>query len=106
MEVQIAPSTVSQQEYGVLRGRVKSVNDYPATVQGMYRVLGSGELVQALSSQGAPIEARVELFKADTTSGYEWSSPAGPPTIIQGGTFCSATIILGQRQPISMVLGG
>ena len=105
MEVQISPSTVSQQEFGVLRGRVKSVSEYPATVQGMYRVLGSDALVQVLSSQGAPIEARIELFKADTASGYLWSSPAGPPTAIQGGTFCSATIILGQRRPISMVLG-
>ncbi len=106
MEVQIAPSTVSQQEYGVLKGRVTSVSDFPATVQGMFRVLGSDELVQALSSSGAPIEVRVELFKADTASGYQWSSPAGPPTTIQGGTFCGATIVLGQRRPISLVLGG
>ncbi len=105
MEVQVAPSTVSQQEYGVLRGRVKSVSDFPATVPGMFRVLGSDDLVQALSSSGAPIEIRVELFKADTPSGYQWSSPAGPPTTIQGGTFCSATIVLGQRRPISLVLG-
>jgi biotin-dependent enzyme len=106
MEVQVSPATVSQQEYGVLRGRVKSVSDYPATVQGMYRVLGSEELIQTLSSHGAPIEVRIELFKGDTPSGYQWSSPAGPPTAIQGGTFCGATIILGQRRPISMVLGG
>jgi HlyD family secretion protein len=105
MDVQVSPSTVSQQEFGVLRGRVKSVSDYPATVQGMYRVLGSDELVRALSSEGAPIEVRVELFKADTPSGYQWSSQAGPPTPVQGGTFCAATIILGQRPPISMVLG-
>src|SRR5262245_58008329 len=100
MDVQVSPSTVSQQEYGVLRGRVKSVSDYPATVQGMYRVLGSDELVRALSREGAPIEVRVELFKADTPSGYQWSSQSGPPTSVQGGTFCAATIILGQRQPI------
>jgi hypothetical protein len=106
MEVQVSPSTISQQEYGALRGRVKSVSDYPATVQGMFRVLGNNELVQTLSSHGAPIEVRIELSKADTPSGYQWSSPAGPPTTVQGGTFCSATIILGQHQPISMVLGG
>jgi hypothetical protein len=106
MEVQVAPSTINAQTYGALRGRVKSVSDYPATVQGMFRVLGSNELVQALSRQGAPIEIRIELFKAATPSGYQWSSPNGPPTSIHGGTFCGATIILGQRQPISMVLGG
>jgi hypothetical protein len=106
MEVQVSPSTVSQQEHGVLLGRVKSVSDYPATVQGMYRVLGSEELVRTLSGQGAPIEVRVELFQANTPSGYQWSSPAGPPATIQGGTFCGATITLGQRRPISMVLGG
>src|SRR5262249_13326044 len=41
MEVQISPSTVSSQAYGVLIGTVKSVSDFPLTVQGMYRVLGS-----------------------------------------------------------------
>ncbi len=106
MDVQIAPSTVSQQEYGVLKGQVKSVSDYPATVQGMFRVLGSDELVQTLSSSGSPIEVRVELFKADTASGYQWSSPAGPPTEIQGGTFCGATIVLGQQRPIDLIFGG
>jgi multidrug efflux pump subunit AcrA (membrane-fusion protein) len=106
MEVQVAPATVSQQEYGVLRGTVKSVSDFPVTVQGMLQVLGSDELVRELSSQSAPIEIRVELVKADTTSGYQWSSPRGPETTIQGGTFCTATIILGQRRPISLVLGG
>ncbi len=106
MEVQVIPSTVSQQEYGVLKGRVMSVSDFPATVQGMFRVLGSNDLVQTLSSSGAPIEIRVELFKAGTVSGYQWSSPAGPPTTLQGGTLCDGTIVLGQRRPISLVLGG
>jgi biotin-dependent enzyme len=105
MEVQVAPSTVSQDEYGVLLGRVKSVGDYPATVQGMFRVLGSDELVQTLSGQGASLEVRIEFTKANTPSGYQWSSPEGPPTTVQGGTFCNATIILGQLHPINMVLG-
>jgi hypothetical protein len=105
MDVQVAPSTINRQEYGILKGKVKSVSDFPATVQGMFRVLGSDELVRALSSQGAPVEVRVELTKAETPSGFQWSSPVGPPTELQGGTFCSATIILGERRPISMVLG-
>ena len=105
MDVQVSPSTISSQEYGFLLGKVKSVSDYPLTVQGMFRVLGSDELVHALSSKGAPIEVRVELIKADTPTGYEWSSPAGPPMTLQGGIFCGATIILGQIRPINMVLG-
>jgi hypothetical protein len=104
MEVQVSPSTVSQQDYGVLLGHVSTVGDYPATVQGMFRVLGSDELAQTLSSQGASIEVRIEFTKADTPSGYLWSSPAGPPTPVQSGTFCSATIIFGELHPINMVL--
>jgi len=105
MEVQIAPSTISQEEYGVLLGRVKSVGDYPATAQGMFRVLGSNELVQELSSQGGSLEVRIDFTKASTPTGYQWSSPSGPPMTIQGGTFCDATIILGQLHPINLVLG-
>ncbi len=106
MEVQIAPATVSQQEYGVLRGSVRSVSDCPVSVQGMLQVLGSDELVRALSAnQGSLIEVRVDLIKAATPSGYQWSSPSGPEMEIQGGTFCSATITLGQRRPIDLILG-
>ncbi len=104
MKVQITPSTVRPEEFGVMQGKVVSVSQFPATYQGMMRVLGSDDLVRVLSRDGAPVEVRVELIKADTRSGYLWSSPKGPPVLIQSGTFCTATIVIDQQHPISLIL--
>jgi HlyD family secretion protein len=106
MAVQISPSSVHKEEFGVLLGKVVSVGDFPATEQGMLRVLGNTSLVRALSQAGAPVEVRVELIKAQTASGYQWSSPQGPPFAVESGTFCTAAIVVAERRPISLVIGG
>jgi multidrug efflux pump subunit AcrA (membrane-fusion protein) len=105
MTVQLSPSTVPKEEFGVLQGIVTSVSSFPATQQGMLRVLGSDELVRTLSQSGAPIEVQVQLTKADSPSGYEWSSGAGPQIELDSGTFCTATIILSEQRPISLIFG-
>lgn len=105
MDVQISPSTVEREVYGFMLGQVISVGEFPATRQGMLRVLGSEELVQALSGAGAPIEIRVHLMlDPQTPSGYAWSSSQGPPLQIDSGTFCTAWIKIRQQRPISLVL--
>jgi hypothetical protein len=105
MDVQISPSTVEREVYGFMMGKVISVGEVPATRQGMLRVLGSEELVQALSGAGAPIEIRAHLMlDPQTPSGYAWSSSQGPPLQIDSGTFCTAWIKIRQQRPISLVL--
>jgi multidrug efflux pump subunit AcrA (membrane-fusion protein) len=103
MAARISPTTVRPEEYGVLLGKVVSVSQFPATFQGMLRVLGSDDLVRMLSRDGTPIEVRVEPIKADTQSGYQWSSPKGPPVPIHSGTFCTASIVIDERRPISLI---
>jgi hypothetical protein len=108
MTVHVSPSTVRKEEYGVMLGRVISVGDFPATYQGMLRILGSDELVRALSRGGAPIEVRVELLKAEANTDnprFQWSSSKGPSVAIQSGTFCTASIIINERRPISLIFG-
>lgn len=105
MQVQVSPSTVRREEYGFMLGKVASVGQFPATSQGMQRVLGNPELVKTLSAGGAPIEVRVELVRSTTTaSGYSWSSQAGPPIGVDSGTLCNAWITLGEQRPLSLVL--
>jgi hypothetical protein len=105
MEVQVSPSTVRREEYGFMLGQVASVGQFPATPQGMLRVLGNPELVKTLSAASSPIEVRVTLSTDEkTTSGYAWSSQAGPPIRIDSGTLCNAWITLDLRRPISLVL--
>ncbi|HLY28532.1 MAG TPA: NHLP bacteriocin system secretion protein [Aggregatilineales bacterium] len=105
MDIQLSPSTVRKEEFGVLSGKVSAVSSFPATSQGMLRVLGSDELVRELSANGAPIEVDVQLVKADTPSGYQWSSGAGPTVSLESGTFCVGNVILSEQRPISLVFG-
>lgn len=105
MEVQVSPSTVRREEYGFMLGQVASVGQFPATPQGMLRVLGNSELVKTLAGGGAPIEVRVTLVPdADNPSGYAWSSPSGPPMQVDSGTLCDASITLEQRRPIGLMI--
>ncbi len=105
MNVQIAPSTVKQEEFGLLLGKVRSVADFPSSAEGMQRVLKNPQLVQQLAAGAAPIAVQADLTPSgDTVSGYKWTSPKGPETHIESGTLCSATITIKQQRPISLVI--
>ncbi len=105
MPVRIAPSTVKQEEYGMMLGRVTYVSDFPATTRGMSRVLKNDQLVSVLSGGGAPYEVHVDLTVApETVSRYRWSSSDGPPLTIQSGTLATASIEVRAERPIGMVI--
>lgn len=104
MEVQISPSTVKREEFGFILGRVIAVGEFPASREGMLRVLGSEELVNKFSTIDTPIEVQVELLSDPASaSGYQWSSKA-PDITIANGTLCSAQIVVERRRPLSLVL--
>lgn len=103
--VQISPNTAKREEYGFMLGRVVSVSEFPATPQGMMALLNNESLVQLLSQQGAPFVAHVELVPdAHTVSGYQWSSQAGAGLDVSSGTLCTASVILRQQAPITLVI--
>ncbi|MBF0226734.1 MAG: NHLP bacteriocin system secretion protein [Desulfobacterales bacterium] len=105
MYVNISPSTVKAEEYGFILGRVKSISDFPATPQGMQRVLHNETLVKELTGQSSPIEMIATLdIDESTVSGYLWSSSKGPPFGIFSGTICGASIIVMQKKPIEYVI--
>jgi HlyD family secretion protein len=105
MYIQIAPSTVRQEEYGMMIGRVTFVSDYPASPKGMLLVLKNDRLVSELSGGDAPYELHAELIVDPTTpSQYRWSSSGGPPMRIQSGTLATATITVDTQRPIARVI--
>jgi len=58
-----------------------------------------------LAGQGAPIEVRIELvINQQTPSGYQWSTPQGPPMVIDSGTIASGSITVSAQQPIRMII--
>jgi HlyD family secretion protein len=105
MSALIAPSTVKQEEFGLMLGRVTYVSDYPATSLGMRRVLKNDKLVTGLAGTDAPYEIHADLaLDLGTASGFKWSSSKGPPLQIQSGTLGTARITVASRRPIEMVI--
>ncbi|MBI4276876.1 MAG: HlyD family efflux transporter periplasmic adaptor subunit [Armatimonadetes bacterium] len=106
MPVQISPVSVKREKYGFIRGKVRSVAQFPSTRQGMQALLANESLVQHLlaASGGTPVEVEAELFTANTPSGVQWSSSAGPPQVVSSGTLLQAEITVGEERPINLVL--
>ncbi len=105
MPALIAPSTVKQEEYGLMLARVTYVSDFPATTRGMRRVLKNDKLVAGLAGADAPYEVHADLLiDSNTVSKYKWSSSQGPPLRIQSGTLATAQITVASRRPAEMVL--
>ncbi|MGK7876546.1 MAG: NHLP bacteriocin system secretion protein [Xenococcaceae cyanobacterium] len=110
MEVQVTPSFVKRERYGGIVGEVTEVSSYPVTIQNMSTNIGSENLARSLAEEiassggSAPIQVKAILQKDDNTSGYQWSSSDGPPTIISSGTTTQVRVKIGEVAPISYVI--
>ena len=106
MSVDLSPSTVKQEEFGSLVGRVKSVADVPTSRQAMMAVLADSDLVERFTREiGLPLQVIVELERDPATlSGYRWTSSQGPPLRISPGTLCHASVNVKEQAPIWMVI--
>jgi len=106
MEVQIEPSVTHKERHGFLLGKVKAVESYPSTRQGMLRVLKNEALVSAFLAEtsGTPIAVRAELVRdASTPTGYRWSSLSGPELMLSSGTRCLGYVTTSRQRPIALV---
>ena len=105
MGIQVTPTTVKQEEYGYIVGRVMKVETLPETKQGMLDYLGDENLVNSFSSDGPVIGIQASLEKdPKTASGFKWSSRQGPPFKISVGTLCSASVVVQEQPPITLVV--
>jgi HlyD family secretion protein len=105
MPALISPTTVKQEEHGMIVGRVSAVSEFPTTMRGMQRWLKNDRLAASLSGGDAPYEVRAELFTDPSTpSKFRWSSSKGPPRTIESGSVATARIAVAQRRPIELVI--
>jgi HlyD family secretion protein len=105
MSAEINPSAFRPEEYGYMLGRVESVSELPATLEGMRRVLKNDQLARDLTQAGVPFEVRVSLLTdPDTPSGYQWSSSRGPDAEINAGMPLSARVIVDRVRLISLAI--
>lgn len=105
MKVHVVPSTVKREEYGFIYGEITSVAAAPATPEGMMRSLKNKQLVDSLSTGGAPFEATATLaIDHDTPSGFRWSSSKGPDQSISAGSMATAQVIVKEQPLIALVM--
>jgi len=104
MPVNVAVGGARANEYGYIRGRVKEVSDAPATSAGMLRVLKNDTLVRQLSQNGAPFEVDIDLERANTPSGFAWTSSSGPKRAIKSGTPADADVIVKNSRLLGVIL--
>jgi biotin carboxyl carrier protein len=100
LTVQSAPSA----QYGVLRGVVQSISQFPETEQQIADFLGDPQLGNRFSAEGQPLQVIVRLIPGQTVSGFQWSSRQGPPFPIDSRTLVGAAFQLPSVRPLSWVV--
>jgi biotin carboxyl carrier protein len=103
--VDLTVQTVPAQQYGVLRGHVKSVDPSPQSAQQIGAFLGDAQLGEQLTREGRPVAVLVRLDKASgTKSGYRWSTSDGPPRPLTSMTLADGSIRLADQRPVDWLL--
>lgn len=106
MTIQLAPNGADISQTGSLIGVVRSVSQYPMTINGIQQHLGNAQLAQwILQAQNSSVmEVVFDLVKDDDNeSGYLWTSKVGEHKPITPGSFCTGSIIIERKPPIEKV---
>lgn len=104
--IQLAPNGVDTSLSGSLIGVVRTVSEYPVSLQDVEHLLGNPQLAQMIinSGNGAVIEIIFDLVRDENSeSGYLWTSFVGEHKEINAGSFCTGSIIIDRRPPIERV---
>jgi multidrug efflux pump subunit AcrA (membrane-fusion protein) len=103
--VDLTVQSVPTQQYGVLRGHVKSVDRTAQTPQSISADLGDSQLGEQFTQKGRPVAVLVRLDRrAATESGYKWSSQDGPPYKLTSMTLATGSIRMADQRPIDWLL--
>jgi len=106
MTIQLAPNGADVSQTGSLIGVVRSVSQYPITIQGIQQHLGNSQLAQWIiqAQNSSVMEVTFDLVKyTDDKSGYLWTSHVGEHKPITAGSFCTGSIIIERKPPIEKV---
>jgi len=104
MTVRVIPSTENWQESGFIVGKVETISETPVTMQRLQRLLHNDALSQNLLSRGATYLVEVSLEKANTPSGFRWTSARGSIHPVTTGMLASGRITVDEQRPISLVI--
>ena len=103
--VNVEPSVTKKEEFGTVRGVVRSVSELPLSTSAIHSLLHNDKLVETFTARGAPVMVRADLVEDDgTASGLAWTSGKGPDFGIENGTLVSATVTTKRQAPVTLIL--
>jgi multidrug efflux pump subunit AcrA (membrane-fusion protein) len=102
MDVASAPAAA----FGMMRGKVTSMDQFPQTEQQVQDFLGGNKLLASqLLDKGGPVRITVDLeTDSKLPSGFRWTSADGPPFRINSWTQVNAFGHLPGERPIDWLL--
>lgn len=106
MVIQLAPNGVDTSQSGSLVGIVRSVSQYPVSMEGVQKGVGNARLAQWILDKGIGVamEVRFDLVKnPESPSGYLWTSIVGKHKPVTAGSYCTGSIIVDRQPPIEKV---
>lgn len=102
--VRLAVSSAPAAAFGLLRGRVAAVSQYPLTGLEISALVGGDLPIGPLQVGGAPYLVTVSLVTDHkTATGYAWTTASGPPTALALQVPATGTVILGSFAPITLL---
>ncbi len=104
--IQLSPNGVDVSQSGSLMGTVRSVSQYPVSLQAIQKSLANEQMAQWIiqAQQSSVMEVSFDLVRNDSDpSGYLWTSSVGIHKPITAGSFCTGSIIIERRPPIQKV---
>jgi multidrug efflux pump subunit AcrA (membrane-fusion protein) len=106
MSVDVNVSTAPSAAFGVVRGKVKSVSETPLSTDTVAALVGNPDLARQLTKDGPPVLAQVSLTPdPKTRSGFQWSTPKGPPFPLEPGTEVTGKVTEQEQRPIDVIFG-
>ena len=99
---QVTPDTVRRERFGGIQGTVKEVSAYPVTRQAIATTLGNEDMAATLANTGPQIQVEIALERAETPSGFRWSSSAGPAYPQTPGTTVTSRVLIDSMSPMEL----
>ena len=105
-EVLLAVEGMPDSQFGLLKGTVASIGQFPIDPAMAVVMVGSQSTADELTRQQPTVPVTIKLeTDADTKSGFAWTSQDGPPFQVPSQHLVDASFHLGDRSPFSVVLG-
>ena len=104
MIAHVSPRTISQREFGSLRGVVRTVSRHRLSADALQAMVGNAPLVERFSQSGMPLAVDIDLVRSPD-GGFSWTTGRPPPRTVIPAPGMLATVHVTVREQRPLTLG-